>query len=53
MRQFIVEIIIFTILSMICFSIYGDDWRDEEHVWNEEKKEWVIVKNKKACGAPE
>jgi len=30
---------------MLCFSAFGQDWQDEEHVWNEEKGEWE-VKNK-------
>ena len=42
MRTFILEIVIFTLISMLCFSVYGQGWQDEDHVWNEEKGEWEI-----------
>ena len=45
MRRFIIEIFVFTLISMLCFSLFGRDWQDEQHVWDEEKGEWV-VKNK-------
>jgi len=45
MRRFTIEVIIFTLISMLCFSAFGQNWQDEEHVWDEEKQEWV-VKNK-------
>lgn len=28
-----------------CFGVFGQDWQDEEHVWDEGKQQWV-VKNK-------
>jgi len=34
--------IIFTVISTICFSVYGQNWQDEQHVWDEEKQEWVV-----------
>jgi len=45
MRRFILEVFIFTMISMLCFSVFGQNWQDEDHVWDEEKQEWV-VKNK-------
>ena len=30
-------------ISMLCFSVFGDDWRDEAMVWDEDKGEWVTV----------
>jgi len=42
MRRFILEIFIFTLISMLCFSVFGQDWQDEDHVWNEEKGEWEV-----------
>ena len=43
MRGFILEVIVFTLVSMFCFSVFGDDWRDEDMVWDEDKGEWVTV----------
>ena len=45
MWRFILEVIVFSLISMLCFSAFGQNWQDEEHVWDEEKQEWV-VKNK-------
>jgi hypothetical protein len=45
MYRFVVEIIVFTLITMFCLSVFGQNWQDEEHVWDEEKQEWV-VKNK-------
>lgn len=42
MRGFIIEIIVFTLIAMFCFSVFGQDWQDEEHVWNEETGEWEV-----------
>lgn len=45
MQRFILEVVIFTVISMICFSVFGQpvqDWQDEEHIWNEDKGEWEI-----------
>ena len=42
MRGFIIEIIVFTLIAMFCFSVFGQDWQDENHVWDEEKGEWVV-----------
>ena len=32
-------------ISTSCLPVYGQNWQDEEHVWDEDKQEWV-VKNK-------
>jgi len=42
MRRFILGVIIFTLMSMFCFSVFGKDWRDEEHIWNEEKGRFEV-----------
>jgi len=42
MRQFILEVIIFTLITMVCISVFGQNWQDENHVWNEEKGEWEV-----------
>jgi hypothetical protein len=42
MRRFILEIFIFTLISMLCFSVYGQNWQDEEHVWSEEKGRFEV-----------
>ena len=36
---------------MFCFSVLGQDWRDEDMVWDEDKGEWV-VQNKVVVPAP-
>ena len=47
MKTFILEILFFGILSMICFSVFGaEDWRDTEYVWDEEKGRMVEVESK-------
>jgi hypothetical protein len=43
MRRFILEIFIFTLISMFCFSVFGQNWQDENMVWDEEKGEWVVT----------
>jgi len=45
MWRFILEVFVFTVISMFCLSMFGQGWQDEEHVWDEEKQKWV-VKNK-------
>ena len=50
MRQFIIEILVPLIALVLlgcifCIPAYGQNWQDEEHVWDEGKQEWV-VKNK-------
>ena len=42
MRRFILEIFIFTLISMLCFSVFGQNWQDEKHVWNEEKGRFEV-----------
>ena len=42
MRRFILEIFIFTLISMLCFSVFGQNWQDEEHVWSEEKGRFEV-----------
>jgi hypothetical protein len=47
MRQFIVEILVTLIILVLlgcifCIPGYGQDWQDEQHVWNEEKGEWEV-----------
>jgi len=42
MRKFILEVVIFTLISMLCFSVYGQGWQDEEHVWNEDKGRFEV-----------
>lgn len=27
---------------MLCFSVFGQDWQDEQHVWDEDKGKWVV-----------
>ena len=29
-------------ISTSCLPVYGQNWQDEEHVWNEEKGEWEV-----------
>ena len=48
MRGFILEIVIFTLISMFCLNLFGQNWQDEQHVWNEETGEWEV--NNKAHG---
>ena len=43
MRRFILEIVIFTLISMFCFSVFGQNWQDENMVWDEEKGKWVVT----------
>ena len=43
MRRFIIEIFVFTLISMLCFSVFGQDWQDESMVWDEEKGKWVVT----------
>ena len=52
MQRFIVNIIVFTVISTFCLSVFAQDWQDEQHVWDEEKGEWV-VKNKAVIHAPQ
>ena len=33
---------------MFCLNLFGQNWQDEQHVWNEEKGEWEV--NNKAHG---
>lgn len=42
MIRFILEIIVFTLIAMLCFSVYGQGWQDEEHIWNEEKGRFEV-----------
>ncbi len=42
MWRFILEVIVFSLISMLCFSVFGQNWQDEEHVWDEERQEWVV-----------
>ena len=54
MRRFVLEVVIFTLISMICFSVFGQpvqDWQDEDMVWNEKKGEWE-THNKVRIPAP-
>lgn len=47
MRQFIIEILVTLIVLVLlgcifCIPGYGQDWQDEEHVWNAERGEWEV-----------
>jgi hypothetical protein len=43
MRQFILEVFIFTLITMLCISVFGQNWQDEKMEWDEEKGEWVVT----------
>ena len=43
MRRFILEIVIFTLVSMLCFSVFADDWEDTQYVWDKDKGRMVEV----------
>ena len=45
MRGLIVDILLFAIITFLCISVFGEDWRDENMVWDEEKQKWVTVEN--------
>ena len=45
--RFIIEILITLIVLVLlgcvfCIPAYSQNWQDEEHVWDEEKQEWVV-----------
>tara|TARA_Y100000592_G_scaffold100659_1_gene181809 strand:+ start:11708 stop:12214 length:507 start_codon:yes stop_codon:yes gene_type:complete len=45
--RFIIEILVTLIVIVIlgcifCIPAYGQNWQDEEHVWDEGKQEWVV-----------
>jgi len=42
MQRFVVEIIVFTVISTFCLSVFGQNWQDEEHVWNEDKGRFEV-----------
>lgn len=39
MRRFTIGFVIFTVL---CSTVFGQNWQDENMVWDEEKQEWVV-----------
>ena len=47
MFRFVAGVIIYTLISMLCFSVFGQGWQDEDMVWNEEKQEWDFPIKKK------
>ncbi len=51
MFRFVAGVIIYTLISMLCFSVFGQGWQDEEHVWNEETQQWD-VHNKAVVAVP-
>ena len=30
------------IILALCLPVYGQNWQDEEHVWNEETQQWDV-----------
>ncbi len=38
---------------MMCISVFGQNWQDEQHVWNEEKGKWEIQNRAHGRAAPE